>query len=180
MVQGSSSVPPGAKRSSTSLYRDSLKDKANKEWVEVIVEALKEDIVETKKIAISGKRKADQPHSCLHEDDIKGLAKAVNGWKTLKFGAAIGFVVILAGAIAQYYALTDKTEDTAQDVKQVTESVEIIKGEVQAVAGAMDEHLEQYEEQKRTADIEKAVELQAISDIVRAAIEETSSRRRPK
>lgn len=182
MAHGDASVPPGAKRSSSSfrdtLMKDTLKDKANKEWVEVIVEGLKEDVDEAKDIALSAKRKAGEPHGCLHEEDLKGLSKAVNGWKTLKFGAVLAFVVILAGAIAQYYALTDKTDDTAQDVKQVKESVKEIEGDIQDVTRAMDEHLEQYKDKERKDKLKQQVELQAISDIVRSAIQETPPRRR--
>ena len=175
MTQGSSTNPPGATASSTSLYQDSLRDKANREWVEAKLEALKEDINETKKIALSGKRKAEEPHGCLHIDEIKALGQAVNGWKTLKFGALIGFAVILSAAIAQYYALTSKTEDTAQDVAQVKESVEAIASDVQEVTIAMDAHLDQYQEKERRAKITKEVELQAISEIVKSAIRESNT-----
>ncbi len=166
------SVPPGAKRSSASLYHEALR-KADREILETKMEALKEDLDETKKIALGARNKAHVPHECYHEDDIKSVFQAINSFKTLKLGALVAFLVVAAGAIGQYYTLIDKTEDTEQSVKSVESSVAAIKKEVQAVTTAVDTHIEQ----DRLTDAEMAVQrrqtLEDISRVVEAAVKKS-------
>jgi len=167
----------GSKRT-LSIYNDALREKAGKEWTEAKLEALKEDVDETKKIALSAKTKAEKPHKCSHVNDIEKLSSSISAFKSLKFGALIGFLVIAAGAIGQYYALTDKTEDTEQSVKLVEESVKEIKNDVKEVSDAVDKHIEQAKKEKEKEAAGKLEELKAISDTVRAAIEESGKKRR--
>ncbi len=179
-MQGGSSVPPGAKRSSSSLFNDTLKGKASKEWAEEAMSNIKEDLKEVKKIALSAKKSAESP-VCLHENDIQSLSKAVNGWRNLKFGALLGFLVVVTGAIGQYFALADKAGDTEQSVETVKAAVNKIEGDVQEVTQAVEDHLDwEREEQQKAKDV-KRDELRAISDVVKAAIEESNTaRRRPR
>lgn len=169
MTPKTDSTPPDAKRSSTSLYRDALR-KADREILETKMDALKEDVEETKKIAISARNKSLQPHSCFRESDIKSITHSLNGFKSLKLGALIAFLVVAGGVMGQYFTLLDKTEDTEQSVKSVEVSVEAIKEDVQAVTQAVDAHIEQERLTNEEAADLRSQTLEDISRVVEEAV----------
>jgi len=168
--------------SSTSIARDTLRetirDKANKEWVVEVTRSLKEELAETKKIALSARSRASAPHSCLHEGDLKSLSEAVNGWKNLKFGAIVTFLIAGAAAIAQYYALDNKTNETSRSMNEVQSSVAEIKEDVKGVTEAMDAHLKWAEIKDQESQYNEEQKLNAISDIVKTAIKESKTKQR--
>jgi len=164
--------------SSTSIVRDTLRDKANKEWVMEVTKGLKKELAETKKIALSARSRASAPHSCLHEDDLKSLSDAVNSWKSLKFGAIVTFLIVGAAAIAQYYALDNKTNETSRSMKEVQSSVAEIKEDVKGVTEAMDAHLKWSEIKSQENQYNEEQKMNAISNIIKTAIKESKTKRR--
>lgn len=152
--------------------------KANKEWVESELKALGKDEIETRKIALSGKKKAEMPHECSQEETIDEIMKTINGWKTVKLGAVISFIVLIAAGLAQFFALKAKADENGKAVTQIQQSVEVIGGDVEKTGKAVEDHLEWTEEQERLKQQNAEKQLKAISDTVRIAIEEANDKKK--
>lgn len=173
-----STNPPGARSSSKQMYRDVLGKKADEKWVESELNALEKAGDETRRIALSAKKDAGKPHSCLHGDDIRALSQAVNGWKNLKFGAILAFLVVSAGATAQYYALKSKTDNTVEAVADFKESVDQVEVQIDDLTEVVESEAKARKEEKLEAKRADQEQVKAMAKVVKSAILEANETRR--
>jgi outer membrane murein-binding lipoprotein Lpp len=163
-----------------SWVREELAKKANREWVESELKALSKDEDETRKIALSGKKKAEMPHACSQEETIDEIMKTINGWRTVKLGAVISVGILIAGGLAQFFALKAKADENGEAVTQIQQSIDGMEGDVEKTAKAVEDHLEWTEEQEKNKEQNQEKQLQVISDTVRVAIEQANGKKKKK
>lgn len=174
------STPPSSPRSTFTLLRDEVKQKANREWVEAKIEPLKEDVDEAKQLAIKAMKKSGE-HECYQEDNIKSLNKAMNGWRNIKIGAVVSVGVLLVGGLAQYFAFKDSVEDTQDEMVEVKADVAEVKGGIARMKSDIQQVkiiVEEEKEGKKKNNKKQLEEIKAAIKDVMDARADTRSRNR--
>lgn len=168
--------PPSSSKASISMYRDTLAKKADEKWVESELESLGKTLDETKKIALSAKRKAGEPHGCLHEDVIKD----VGNWKNIRFMAVIAFLVVAGGVLASYFALKDKVEDTEEAMIEYKAGMASVKADLAEVKIDIQQVKSIVKEDRKRESEKDKKQIEEIRLVITEAIaaQNTHSRRR--
>ena len=175
---GGSSLPPNAKSSSMSMLRENLGQKADEKWVKAKIDPLKEDIDETKKIALSARKKAMEPHECTQDEAIKDMMKAINGWKNVKILALISVGVVIVGVIGQFFALKDGVEDNQAAITDVQDDVAQVKGSIVQARIEVQEVKSIVEDDQKSKVKQDKKQIQEIKSVIKEALEEAAPRRR--
>ena len=176
--RGTNSAPPPLQGGQGWTWvKEELDRKANQDWVQAKFDALDKQESDTRKIALSGKKKAEAPHACSQEDTIEEMMKTINGWRTVKLGVGISLVVVIAAVLAQFFAFKSQAEGTERMVVEVKASMEEISKDVDKVSEAVEGHLDWTEREKMNSERIEKRRLKAISDTVKIAIKESNKKR---
>lgn len=155
-------MPPSTtdrKISSTTIdmITKQLGKKADEPWVRDVLTLHKEDISETKEIALATKHKLEN-RVCQKEKTIDDMMKAINGFKNVKLAGVISVIVIVLGWASQFFALQDKVDDTAESMDKVEKSVEVIKKSSDSNAVMFKEYIAKETEEKQIEEREDAIQ----------------------
>lgn len=165
-----------ASSTSISMLRQSVREKADEKWVEATISPLKEDITEIKKIALSAKKRAMEPHGCNQEQAIKDIKKTMNGWKNIKIGAVISVVVLSSAVIAQFFALKNGVQNNQTAITDVQEDLSHVNGVVVEARIEVQEVKAIVEDEQKTKVKQDKKQIQEIKSAIKEAFD--SSRRR--
>jgi len=176
-----SSAPPPP---SWSWVKNELDTKANEKYVDVKIDSLQKGLDETKKIALSARKKAGE-HMCVKESsldkitkdieiqsaNIEGIRKTLDGWKTIKIVVIIAIIGVIGAAFKQYYSLTGTVEGTTEKVEEVQVSVKKLENSQESLRVAF-EGVKVEEEKKNKK------QLKAIEDTIKSAMKASASNTR--
>ena len=122
------SVPPP----STGYWawvKDELMTKADEKWVEAELRNLRRTFDDTKVTATDAKKSAEKPYVCMKEKEIEKLKtwqEQVTNWK---IPVIVSIVVLIIGAVGQYFSLKDSVEDGNEARMEVQETLEKIQAQ---------------------------------------------------
>lgn len=148
MAHGSDSTYPTPTHGTKSSWMERTLDrKADKDWVEAKLESsktsvdnVKEELDETKKIALAARKKAAMPHDCNQKEIIEKTAATVEGWAKWWRGiliSVIGFLVVVGSSwLYQYFTLTTEvatTKDSVEELKITVKKIESSQIELKQV-----------------------------------------------
>lgn len=160
MNKSDSDYPTPPSLSRYKWFEKDLDKKADQKWVEAKLDAvdaksstLDSEVKETKKIALSAKKKADMPHECVQKDAIEKTAATVEGWAKWWRGiliSVIGFLVVIGGSwLYQYFTLTSEVSGTKETVDELKVTVKKIESSQAELKRAFDESEAVQEKQRR-------------------------------
>jgi hypothetical protein len=163
------STPPSGSSSYNWLRKD-LDQKADKEWVEAKLEVLRGREEDTKQIAVRAKEKAGMPHDCNKKDVIEKLEIELTSWSRWLRGilvSAIGFLVLIgSGWLYQYFALTEKVNDTQTALVSIETKVNGVESSQRDLKIIIEKQSKKEEDsQKIRMDEIKTVLSQAVKDL---------------
>ena len=179
MPHGSDSKYPTPIHGTRSSYlENSLDKKADRDWTEaklqtsdIRMNGLKEDLDETKNIALAAKKKANLPHECLQKDEILKTAALVDGWSKWWRGiliSAMGFLVVAGSSwMYQYFTLTTEVSTTK-------ESVEDLKITVKKIEASQTELKDAFHEDKAAQRLQAEQNITEIREAFREVMREVA------
>ncbi len=170
-MSSSSNYPPpaGAAKSSTQRELDRLgREKANKEATKIQLESMKEDIDETKSIAISARNKS-MSHTCVQEERMSSWDKWFKGIMITVVGAVV--------VVGSFMAVVFYTKADASDVEAVKMDVTAIKSDVSDIQLSQ-ERIEEALDPKSQLELE-AQRLALIKQAMKEAVREVKLDIRP-
>lgn len=69
-------------------------------------------------------------HNCTQGDvigmlkeDISKIDKTLNGWKNIRLGLAVTIIIVITGALGQWFMVKDSVDDTVATVKTLQSSI---------------------------------------------------------
>ena len=152
------SVPPVSY--SWSWVREEFNKKADEKWVESEIKALEKAAKDTKGIALSAKKKTEEPHVCIHERTLTDINTAVASWSNWWRGViitVIATIIILGTALGGWWYSHLLLETT---VENTTERVEKLDVAVKGIKASQEDLKVAFEtsEQRRVNDAKEQLE----------------------
>lgn len=152
--------------------RGELDKKANREWVQAILEAIKSTAEESKKIGLSARNRAEAEHECVQSELIGKIMAEVIGWtkwfRIILLSSLVGVASLGGTALWKFWKL-EATINTAQEsVTRVEGSVTQIQKNQDVVATSVKRGLDS-EDQKSKAQMDQMRLM--IESAVRQALE---------
>jgi len=167
-------MPPGSRTSdspSTSLRREIDKldrDKANKEATRTKFGELEKDLDETKRIALSARKKAGT-HECHQEERMKSVEGKSAGWNKFFRGLVIALIVGGFGA-GGYFVKIELTKADKTEVQAVKKDVTTMKSDVSEMKRSQ-EKIEDYLEPDAQLELEKK-KMKLLKEAMKEAVHE--------
>lgn len=189
--KGVQAMPPRSSSdmpsSPSSLRRDVdelKKTKSNKETTDLKFSELEKDVDETKKIALSAKKKAEEPyvHSCFQEERMKSVEDKTSGWNKWFRGIVVVVISAVIG-LGSFLATVWFTKADAAEVAEVKSDVTMIKIDVSNIQESQErieaalEPKVQLELERKRMELYKEMMKQAVIE-VKADIQPKPNRRR--
>lgn len=139
--------------------------KADEQWVRTKFEALEKDEDETKRIALSARKKAGTPHECLRKDTIAEIKIFTKSFSRIKLATIISLIILVAAAVAQYVSLQNAVDNTEQNVADVKISMDKLQT-------SHDKLKNTFEKSERDRVVQNDKQIVEIKEAVREVIQE--------
>jgi len=189
MAQGSHSAPPPTEGQGWGWVRDELKEKASKDYVEgqikaleALIQAVNKEGEETKKIALSGRNKAMEPHQCARNKTVDNLVFDSEKRNTRVRGiivTVISAIVITAGTLTGWLYSHKVLRDDVDDLKTDVAGLQGGMTKVVKSQEAMQEALEQDAAAEKLQQKQQMEDFRdALKEVLLEVKEEDSSNRR--
>lgn len=124
------------------------------------VNGLEKVIDETKKIAVSARDRAKEPHTCMQLDTLNEIKKELQSWKNVKVISFVGIIVAIVTAASFLGSLNNSVKSNEQAVTEVKQTVKNVESSQQKLDLVVkeDQKVRREEEGQRMSELKNAIQ----------------------